>query len=647
MYFPVLLWSLVIFASFWGYGEALRRALKRPEFDDLGWGLTAAWGMAVTLAIGGFLMMLSLAKAPILTGVVLLGAALAAYQALGSKLLADPAAKKGKKSKSSESAAELARPEPARKFHPSDWVLWFMVGLAFLCSIAWPHQVDPNDDLICYLMLPERILQTGTLIEPFSLRRMGTLGGHSLLQALTMIVGTERAGHVTDSGFGMLIWFGILWGMLSKTAPGVWWLRFLVLFLAVFLPVPRINTMSSLTGTALLAALFVTLDRWSETKKTDWRSLLPIGLLVAAAASLRPIYLLPAAGVVGLFGIFMLMESLGKKSAASPSESKGGFPFLLGTGSFTLAFAASYMVVLWFSNGTIHYPPFKGFINPPFELVGSKEGALVDGPNAAAFLFSQEMLVIFACFLLAFAVSNRWLAASIILVTVFCSWLIAQKFGVTVYSEIYRYTFPGAVAAGFFFMAKAVAARSEDHPNTLALPTIISLPLLAIFLVNAPQAGREWGLRVKTLPEETILPETILDRNLGLAYRILQDKVPAGKAILAVVDAPYLLNYGRNPIYNVDAIGGASPWGGMPFFKGPDALKAYLVKNGIDYVLTVEFDKALLLYTRKHWIEHQRPEWFFKEVWGKHALDFMDNIDKLGDWGQVLGAEANTRLIKL
>ncbi len=35
MYFPVLLWSLVIFASYWGYGEALRRMLKRPEFDDL------------------------------------------------------------------------------------------------------------------------------------------------------------------------------------------------------------------------------------------------------------------------------------------------------------------------------------------------------------------------------------------------------------------------------------------------------------------------------------------------------------------------------------------------------------------------------------------------------------------------------------
>jgi hypothetical protein len=46
-YFPVLLWSLVILASFWGYGEALRRWLDRKEFEDIGWGLTMAWGMPV------------------------------------------------------------------------------------------------------------------------------------------------------------------------------------------------------------------------------------------------------------------------------------------------------------------------------------------------------------------------------------------------------------------------------------------------------------------------------------------------------------------------------------------------------------------------------------------------------------------------
>jgi hypothetical protein len=49
-YFPVFFWSLLIFVSFWGYGEILRRRIDRPEFADLGWGLTCAWGMSVVLA---------------------------------------------------------------------------------------------------------------------------------------------------------------------------------------------------------------------------------------------------------------------------------------------------------------------------------------------------------------------------------------------------------------------------------------------------------------------------------------------------------------------------------------------------------------------------------------------------------------------
>jgi hypothetical protein len=79
MYFPALLWSLVIFASLWGYGEALRRALKRPEFDDLGWVLTSARSISVTISTGAVLMIISLAMAPVLTGVVFAGAAFGIY----------------------------------------------------------------------------------------------------------------------------------------------------------------------------------------------------------------------------------------------------------------------------------------------------------------------------------------------------------------------------------------------------------------------------------------------------------------------------------------------------------------------------------------------------------------------------------------
>ena len=84
-YFPVFFWSLLILLAvalpgpniraipnprsaiaraFWGYGELLRRRIDRPEFADLGWGLTAAWGMSVVLALGSLLMAFRLAKAP-------------------------------------------------------------------------------------------------------------------------------------------------------------------------------------------------------------------------------------------------------------------------------------------------------------------------------------------------------------------------------------------------------------------------------------------------------------------------------------------------------------------------------------------------------------------------------------------------------
>jgi hypothetical protein len=111
-YFPVFFWSLVIFASFWGYGELLRRGINRREFDDIGWGLTSAWGMAVTLAIGGLLMAFRLAKAPNLTVLVLFGAAAALYYAAQSLSSGNPKSR----IKNSKSAPTSVRPPPPSSF---------------------------------------------------------------------------------------------------------------------------------------------------------------------------------------------------------------------------------------------------------------------------------------------------------------------------------------------------------------------------------------------------------------------------------------------------------------------------------------------------------------------------------------------------
>jgi hypothetical protein len=92
---------------------------------------------------------------------------------------------------------------------------------------------------------------------------------------------------------------------------------------------------------------------------------------------------------------------------------------------------------------------------------------------------------------------------------------------------------------------------------------------------------------------------------------------------------------------------GGSGRGTWPLGQGPKALEKYLVDQGFKYLIASDFDNAMLLYTRKLWKEHQRPEWFFKEVNGKYFLDFMDNVDAIARTGRIVATAANLRLIEL
>ena len=287
-YFPVFFWSLLILFSFWGYGEILRRRIDRPEFVDLGWGLTCAWGMSVVLALGGVLMAFRLAKAPALTVLVLFGAAAAAFYLVGKITTKDTKSTKGNKgnpkSKVKNPKSPLSDPFI---LHPSSFILYGIALLAFASSIAWPFHIDPNDDLVCYLMLPQKILQTGTLIEPFSFQRAATYGGQSLLQALVMIVGGERNGHVPDRGLAMVMLFGIFLQATQGLTRQQGLARFLLLFAFWFVPVPRISTNGAMVGGCLLVGMLETLDRALGSKNRHWIAFIPAGLLAAGACSMR------------------------------------------------------------------------------------------------------------------------------------------------------------------------------------------------------------------------------------------------------------------------------------------------------------------------------------------------------------------------
>jgi len=650
MYFPVLLWSIVIFASFWGYGEALRRALKRPEFDDLGWGLTAAWGMAITLAIGGFLMMFSLAKAPMLTGVVLAGAALALYfvaQRLANTTNPQPASKKSKSKKGK--ATEEGTSTPTQATHAgyptviANILVWGLAALAFASSIAWPHHIDPNDDLVCYLMLPQKILATGTLIEPFSFQRAGTFGGQALLQAMVMIVGNETSGHVPDRGLAMLAIFGILLGVVRGLKMPYALAAFVLLFSFWFVPVPRISTNAAMTGGCLLIALLDSFNRLRQSAPhLTWSSLLPSALLVAGASSIRPTYSVVIACIFMSLIAACLIQN--KTWIARWNDIRPLF-FI---GLLCTALLIPFMTVLYESNGTPLIPPFSGFVSKAYQTYDHPEFsrnvesllAFISAPNSLAILF-----LFLPVFLLPGPKNRTWILLGVIL----AYFIVILNFGALAYLDIYRYTYPLTLPILLWYLAMALkhSATFSSKTNPLLVNCMLLVTLFVFIALNFTQGRIELIAQAKDLPAQIGSERSFLDPRLRESYTEIQKAIPQGEVILTMVDASYWLDYKRNTMFSINAVGSSSPPPGIPFGKGPEAFESYLQKLGIKYIIAVDFDNAVLLYTRRLWTAATRPEWIYAAIWRPRFLDVMNTIDYYDKQGKVIARSGNLRAIKL
>lgn len=516
-------------------------------------------------------------------------------------------------------------------------VLWVIMGITFASSVAWPAQIDPNDDWIAYLMYPEKILQTGTFLDPFSLRRVTALGGQSFLQALVMVVGAPENGHILDRGIGCLLLFGCMLGMLKPLKGASWWMGFAVIAIAISSAVPRIHTGSHMLGLALLFALVCQIARYGSGP-LPWRVLLPSALLLAAVASLRPMFAMVGATTLIVYHLSLAVRENGA-ARLTPVFA------LIKTGLLTVALLLPYMVLSFLSSGTPMFPLANGYANPAMIFGGTKEGGMADVFGALRFLTMPEIGLMLAALLAALWLSSKdfWLGIASALAGAGILILSCLKMGAASPYDVYRYVYP---LAGFALLWCLLAAcRSPREIFGIPALAAVGVGLLAFTVPQWKHMITEFPARITTLPLQLRGFQFPVAR-FAPDYQQLQTKVPPGEKVFTVVDAPYLLDFARNTVDNVDSIGGASPPPGMPFGKGPEALKSYLADLGYTYAIVVDFDSAVLLYTRKLWENHPRPEWYFKEVWGKYALDFMANMDSISDWNTV-ARSGNCRLIKL
>jgi hypothetical protein len=408
---------------------------------------------------------------------------------------------------------------------------------------------------------------------------------------------------------------------------------------------PRINTAGAFTGGIMLLALVLTFEKSSNTKPPQLASFLPSALLAAAASTIRPTFLFAAALICFLQFFFCsknhypndlkIRLALGIKEA-----------FLLGGGILLLL--APWMIMLFISSGTPLCPPFSGNFNPEFQVQNYPGDFIKNLATSISFAFSLEMLPLFLA-ILSTAILPQGRSIFLAGLAVFATTLVLTFMQASLMKqEFYRYLFPVVFPVSILALLR-FATQEFNIKSSARSSLALVLAVVSVLGIGAVQLGpglNEIFTEAQSLPEQSSEIRGFLPDQFAESYKALQSKVPPGKTIYAIVDAPYLLDFKRNPIFVADVLGGASPSNEMPRLEGTQALLNYFRKVGIEYLLAVDFERALLLYTRKHWIEHQRPEWFYKQVWGKHALDFMDRIDDIAK-NHTISTAGNVRLVKI
>ncbi len=558
-----MLVGVAVLAAFWGYGRLLDPGPRDARRLDPG--TTACLGLGAYLALCGGLELSQLASRWVLIAFVVVGVLLA--------------------------AAALARDRPVLPAWNATTrrllILLLIAQLVFVILIVW-WRFDNLDDLQGYLVGPERILQVGsTGRDPFLFRRIEAgLGGSQYLYALVLAFTDFTHLRLADLGVGSVLLGVTVASHAGRSARG---LRATPLALAVAMLIvvfaPVANLTPDICGVALLyAALMLALDM-VRAGRTDLAAHLRLALLLFALVCLRSTYIVPAV---------MLFASL--QAALLAGGRLVGLRAVLSAAAILLL-CAPWMLVCYRIAGTPLYP-FLGFGTLTHdEVVG----------RATRHVFLHSVALVFAYYalaaasVLALARSRDVGLAAMVFVIVMAGSMLAvlsvEQLKFTVYA--YRYSFVGLVTVPFFLAVETLHHPLPARPRVLRFAVPALLAVFVLLLVRHPSDA----LRASTLagaPQSAfmraLLPVDASDpaqrRALTASLRAMQDAVPAGQRLLVRLDAPFLLDFRRNPIWVMDHPGEIGPPPGMPAETRVAAWRRYLDRIHVPFIAYAYGDQA-------------------------------------------------------
>lgn len=609
--FETAAWGILVLLAFAGWGGGLDTLLFRDRRADFG--LRAIWGASAMCFVGGVLAAASLYSR--LAGLLLVDVGLIAFCAL---LYRERIARAG----TAVFAWRVARRNGL--LTTLMVVLLVATSVHYLGGIA-DANTNPYDDDTAYLPMVRKLIDTGTLIEPFSFRRLSALGGQTFFQALVLPHASYRQPHAFDRGMCVVLIVALILGHRAgrRRMP----LAFTALVLGFFLSLPNnsINTAAHFAGFAFFLGLFRTMVHLREDDAMRSKGVV-LALVAIATCTLRQNYL---SVPVTMLGITYAYRVFGKRGGTTFRE-RLNEPLLVA--AISVVALLPWLVLAYRSNQSILFPLQNGTFRRALEL----QSPTLTWMKEVRFLFSvaleNEPIRVLGVLTLAGAMvkddhpykplRSLWISCALGLV------ILSHTFTLSDAGNLgrYLYGFFAALAAAVLLTVGTQRLFGRTSTQARGVLALVVVAMLLQFTYSREKATKSYQTFVRNIdfqrrrpsPSTETLPHDVF------MYTHIQSFVPAGERLAAMVDATYELDFKRNEIFNLDMPGYSSMKPDMPYFEGPEKVAEYFLSHGIRYVVYVRPEFSHWLYQREFWFVRMFNE---EEIWRLCAPYFVDLID--------------------
>jgi hypothetical protein len=555
----------VLGVGMYGLGFAARRWLGMPAGT---WPMTVLLGLAVWITIGGALNLVRLAF-PVTIFLLLLTSCLIAIRGLHVA-----------KSNWGRIWARVCEQQVYMMVYTG-------VAVTIICFTAAtqlsPRAFNHYDDYQKYFAHAVRLVQTGTLFgSPLNTLGSESLGGQAFLQEPFVALLPMAYINAADAVFCFSLII-LMVGGIALHRPAIAPVAILAMLMVWLFEPQYVSVTAVYSAAALIFGLVVlSLDsrEFSENSATAPPSA-AIGLVYAALVALKPTFALFCLLHFLLCGAAELFATRKIATSAKHSVATAISGIL-----FISPWVALYGPYYWLAVES----PARGLSQAPTPAPESLNllatSTLFYGGSYVEYTFVALMLLVCGGFIAARQKSGdpaaaRYVAICLTVPLTYCLMVAVIGPLLAGYDTALRHVLPVLIGAApsLLVLCGLVMPHSAElgtQPYRTALVCACLAGVVVIwFAPDAWQRARsliQSGTMLAYLqnwPEEGsnllfAASHEMLDGTMQQRLNALQSRIPEGDPLLVWISAPFLLNFARNPIIDVDIGGTATPWSKTP-----------------------------------------------------------------------------------